>query len=130
MTTEKTPSNQAQPVAESTSTRPVVAPAVDIYENEHEYLVLADLPGIPNDGVQIRFEKGELSLYAKRPDTTPQGEVIGSELLGADFRRLFQIPETVDSERIDAKLQAGVLHLVLPKASKAKPRQITVKATS
>jgi len=128
MTTEKNPSTQAQPVAESTSTRPVVAPAVDIYENEQEYLILADLPGIPNDGVEIRFEKGELSLYARQPDRAANGEVIGSELLGADFRRLFQIPETVDSERIDAKLQAGVLHLVLPKASKAKPRQITVKA--
>lgn len=118
MTTEKNPSTQDKPVAEAASTRPAIAPAVDIYENEHEYLVLADLPGVANDGVQIRFEKGELSLFAKRPDEAP-----------ADYRRLFTIPETVDSERIDANLQAGVLHLVLPKASKAKPRQITVKAS-
>jgi len=118
MTTEKNNNPQAHAVAESASTRPVIAPAVDIYENEQEYLVLADLPGVANDGVQIRFEKGELSLFAQR-----------SESAQADFRRLFTIPETVDSERIDAKLQAGVLHLVLPKASKAKPRQITVKAS-
>jgi HSP20 family molecular chaperone IbpA len=117
MTTEKNSSTQDKPVAEAASTRPAIAPAVDIYENEHEYLVLADLPGVANDGVQIRFEKGELSLFAKR------------EAAQADFRRLFTIPETVDSERIDANLQAGVLHLVLPKASKAKPRQITVKAS-
>jgi HSP20 family protein len=126
MTTEKQ-TTQTQPVAESTSARPAVAPTVDIYENEHEYLVLADLPGVTNDGVEIRFEKGELSLYAKRNDLSG-GQVLGSEILGADYRRLFHIPETVDSERIDAKLQAGVLHLTLPKASKAKPRQITVKA--
>lgn len=118
MTTEKHQNPQAQSVAESASTRPAIAPAVDIYENEQEYLVLADLPGVANDGVQIRFEKGELSLFAKRPAEAP-----------SDFRRLFTIPETVDSERIDASLQAGVLHLVLPKASKAKPRQITVKAS-
>lgn len=118
MTTVKTNTTQDRPVAESTTTRPAVAPAVDIYENEQQYLVLADLPGVANDGVQIRFEKGELSLFAKRPDDAP-----------ADFRRLFTIPETVDSERIDAKLQAGVLHLVLPKASKAKPREIAVKAS-
>lgn len=116
MTTETT-QNPHKPVAEATSTRPVIAPAVDIYENEHEYLVLADLPGVANDAVQIRFEKGELNLHAARPEAQ------------ADFRRLFSIPETVDSERIDAKLQAGVLHLVLPKASKAKPRQISVKAS-
>lgn len=121
MTTEKNPSTHDRndkPIAESASTRPVVAPAVDIYENEHEYLVLADLPGVANDGVQIRFEKGELSLFARR-----------SEEAQADYRRLFSIPESVDSERIDASLQAGVLHLTLPKASKAKPRQITVKAS-
>jgi HSP20 family molecular chaperone IbpA len=129
MTTEKN-TTQAQPVAEAASTRPVIAPLVDIYENEQEYLVLADLPGVANDGVQIRFEKGELSLYAKRPDEAARGESLGTEILGADYRRLFTIPETVDSERIDAKLQAGVLHLVLPKASKAKPRQITVKAAN
>lgn len=126
MTTEKN-DTQTRPVAETASTRPVMAPAVDIYENEHEYLVLADLPGVANDGVEIRFEKGELSLFARRAEAGVRGETLGSEIVGADYRRLFTIPETVDSERIDAKLQAGVLHLILPKASKARPRQITVK---
>jgi HSP20 family molecular chaperone IbpA len=113
--------------AESTTNRPVIAPAVDIYENEHEYLVLADLPGVAHDGVQIRFEGGELSLDATRQDETAS-EYIGNEIVAADYRRLFRIPETVDSEKIDAKLVNGVLHLVLPKASKARPRQISVKA--
>jgi HSP20 family molecular chaperone IbpA len=105
----------------------VVAPAVDIYENEREYLVLADLPGVPSDGVRIRFENGELSLDATRQNGET-GEIIGSEIVAADYRRLFRIPETVDSEKIDAQLKNGVLHLVLPKASKARPRQISVKA--
>jgi HSP20 family molecular chaperone IbpA len=113
--------------AESTTNRPVSAPAVDIYENEHEYLVLADLPGVAHDGVQIRFEGGELSLDATREGETAS-EYIGNEIVAADYRRLFRIPETVDSEKIDAKLVNGVLHLVLPKASKARPRQISVKA--
>ena len=113
--------------AESTTNRPVIAPTVDIYENEHEYLVLADLPGVAHDGVQIRFEGGELSLDATRQGETAS-EYIGNEIVAADYRRLFRIPETVDSEKIDAKLVNGVLHLVLPKASKARPRQISVKA--
>ncbi len=118
-----------QSTAESTSSRPVIAPAVDIYENEHEYLVLADLPGVPHDGVRIRFEGGELSLDATRQDDQGSSEYLGNEIVAADYRRLFRIPETVDSEKIDAKLSNGVLHLVLPKASKARPRQISVKAS-
>jgi len=113
--------------AENTTTRPVVAPTVDIYENEREYLVLADLPGVPHDGVQIRFENGELSLDAKRQEDK-YSDYLGTEIVAADYRRLFRIPETVDSEKIDAKLINGVLHLVLPKASKARPRQISVKS--
>jgi len=117
-----------QSTAENTTTRPVIAPAVDIYENEHEYLVLADLPGVPHDGVRIRFENGELSLDASRQDEN-RDDYVGTEIVAADYRRMFRIPETVDSEKIDARLQNGVLHLVLPKASKARPRQISVKAS-
>jgi HSP20 family molecular chaperone IbpA len=120
-------STNKQSTAEPTTNRPVIAPAVDIYENEHEYLVLADLPGVAHDGVQIRFENGELSLDARRSGEQAD-DYVGNEIQLADYRRLFRIPETVDSEKIDAKLVHGVLHLVLPKASKARPRQISVKA--
>jgi HSP20 family protein len=120
-------STNKQSTAEPTTNRPVTAPAVDIYENEHEYLVLADLPGVPHDGVQIRFENGELSLDARR-QSEQADDYVGNEIQLADYRRLFRIPETVDSDKIDAKLIHGVLHLVLPKASKARPRQISVKA--
>jgi len=120
-------STNKQSTAEPTTNRPVIAPAVDIYENEHEYLVLADLPGVPHDGVQIRFENGELSLDARRQDEQAN-DYVGNEIQIADYRRLFRIPETVDSEKIDAKMVHGVLHLTLPKASKARPRQISVKA--
>ncbi|MBK9756864.1 MAG: Hsp20/alpha crystallin family protein [Nannocystis sp.] len=112
--------------AEPTTNRPVVAPAVDIYENAREYLVLADLPGVAHDGVQIHFEGGELSLAASRPDDKAS-DYLGSEIVDADYRRVFRIPETVDSDKIEARLVDGVLHLVLPKTGKAGPRQITVK---
>lgn len=120
--------------AESTRGRPVVAPPVDIYENAEEYLVLADLPGVDTNDVQIRFEDGELSIRASRADIGP-GEgngrgagAPGEEFVAADFVRRFSIPETVDASKIDAKLQAGVLHLTLPKASRVRPRQISVKS--
>ena len=121
-----------QRTAESTRGRPVVAPPVDIYENAEEYLVLADLPGVDTNDVQIRFEDGELSIRASRADIGP-GENNGrgapsEEFVAADFVRRFSIPETVDASKIDAKLQAGVLHLTLPKASRVRPRQISVKS--
>ena len=128
MSKDKSINTTTPSTAENTTTRPVIAPAVDIYENEHEYLVLADLPGVPHDGVRIRFENGELSLDASRQDEG-KDDYVGTEIVAADYRRMFRIPETVDSEKIDAKLQNGVLHLVLPKASKARPRQISVKAS-
>ncbi len=127
MNQDKNLAPKSETAAEPTTTRPVVAPTVDIYENEREYLILADLPGVASDGVRIRFENGELSLDATRTNGE-SGEIIGTEIVFADYRRLFRIPETVDSEAIDAKLQNGVLHLVLPKASKARPRQISVKS--
>ncbi len=128
MSNANTISTNTPSAAENTTTRPVIAPAVDIYENEREYLVLADLPGVAHDGVQIRFENGELSLDATRQDEQ-HGDYLGTEIVAADYRRLFRIPETVDSEKIDARLHNGVLHLVLPKASKARPRQISVKVS-
>ncbi|MBL8970792.1 MAG: Hsp20/alpha crystallin family protein [Myxococcales bacterium] len=122
--TTVTPTHSA---AEPTTNRPVVSPAVDIYENEREYLVLADLPGVAHESVQIRFEGGELSLAAARQEDKAS-DYLGSEIVVADYRRLFRIPETVDSDKIEAKLVDGVLHLVLPKSTKAGPRQISVKS--
>lgn len=126
-TTQVTQSKPTAPTAESTRGRPVVAPPVDIYENQEQYLVLADLPGVKTDDVQIRFEDGELTIRATRNDVG-QGEVLGAEFSAADYVRRFSIPETVDASKIDAKLQAGVLELTLPKASRVRPRQISVKS--
>ena len=119
--------NTQRTPAENTRTRPVVAPPVDIYENAAEYLVIADMPGVANDDVQIRFEEGELTIRAAR-EYKGEGQVLGTELHSADYLRRFTIPEIVDADKIDAKLTAGVLYLHLPKASRARPRQISVKA--
>jgi len=128
MSNDKTiATNSPQGATEQASTRPVIAPPVDIYENTNEYLVVADMPGVSNDDVQIRFEDGELSIRATRK-AAAEGQYLGNELVEADFARRFSIPETVDAEKIDATLQHGVLHLVLPKASRARPRQISVRA--
>ncbi len=101
--------------AEATSSRPVVAPTVDIYENAEGYLVFADLPGVGSEGIDIRYEEGELRLRGDRAERE------------ADFLRVFKIPEDVDAQAIDAALDNGVLELRLPKSKTVQPRKITVR---
>ena len=104
--------------SETMSSQPSIAPAVDIYENDGGYLVLADLPGVGIEGVDIRYEEGELSLIGRRDEAR------------RDFRRVFKIPEDVDAEAIGAELDNGVLELRLPKAKSVQPRKIEVRASA
>jgi HSP20 family molecular chaperone IbpA len=120
---------EAGTTAESTSTRPSVAPPVDIYENAEGYLVFADLPGVQGDAIDVRYEEGDLSLSARR-DLDAEGDPVAAEFRAVDFRRVFKIPEDVDAAAIDAEFEDGVLQLRLPKAKAIQPRKITVRATA
>lgn len=105
--------------------RPVAAPAVDVFENEHELLVVADLPGVAQDQMSIHFDKGRLTIEGKRtlPTWTPRF----TETEAADFRRTFLVPQGIDAEKIGAELSQGVLKVHLPKHASVKPRRIEVK---
>lgn len=103
-------------------------PRVDIVETELELLLYADLPGVPAEDVDIRFEKGELVLHGR---CAPRHEGVNlrfSEYGVGDFYRAFSISEAVDPTKIAASLKDGVLTLRLPKTEKAKPKRISVKA--
>jgi len=106
--------------------RPAVAPAVDIYENAEELLVVADVPGVEQKNVSIRLEKGELTFEGRRSDAAEVG--LSAENL-PDYRRSFLLPQGVDAEKIAADLSAGILKIHLPKSAALKPRQIPI-ATS
>lgn len=106
-----------------------VRPRVDVYENEEELLVLADLPGVKKDGVEVRFEAGELHVSAERP-YVPAGAPLAEEYRAAPFARAFAMPEGIDAEKIDATLDKGVLTVRLPKVAAKKPRKIEVRATA
>jgi HSP20 family protein len=112
---------------EKTAQRPAIPPAVDVFENENELLVIADLPGVTQDNLSIQFDKGQLTIYGRRspPAWTPllvEGDM-------ADFRRTFVVPQGIDSEHIAADLAQGVLQVHLPKHASAKARRIEVKAS-
>jgi HSP20 family molecular chaperone IbpA len=101
-------------------------PPVDIYEEGDTLIVLADLPGVSKDGLQVHVEQGILSLEGKVDRDTP-GQVLNREFSYASFFRQFRITEAIDTEKIRAKLFNGVLRLELPKAEAAKPRRIPLE---
>jgi len=107
--------------------RVTVAPPVDIYENDEEILLVADLPGVKTEDVKIRLDRGELTLEARRSDETTGRPLALSYQPHDNFRR-FLVPGGIDGSRIDAQLKNGVLFLHLPKAEEAKPRQIPVRS--
>lgn len=106
----------------------VVTPLVDVFENAHEVLLFADMPGISEKDINIRFEKNQLSLEGRyegqREEQNGQNGLNGQSFV---YARGFVLPSGVDPEKITADLRNGVLQVHLPKRDSLKPRQITVK---
>ena len=118
----------ASAAAEQTRPGPVYSPAVDIFENDTSITVLADMPGVKAQDLQIDLRESVLTLTGRvtRPETPSESEVVREYGSGTFFRQ-FTLSESVNQSAIDAKLTDGVLRLELPKVEKAKPRQITVR---
>jgi len=115
---------------ERVSRRAVVTPAVDIFENDDELLVIADVPGATAEGLNLNFDKDQLSIEAT---TTPPVEGLKPlfrEFHGAvvDYRRVFELAPGIDVEKIHAELDQGVLSIHLPKSAATKPRRIQITA--
>jgi HSP20 family protein len=104
-------------------TRPLreVRPAVDVYENTDELLMLADMPGASAESVSIRVENALLTLQAQRIANDGQATL--------QYYRAFQVPDSVDPEGISAELKQGVLHVQLKKHERAKPRVIPIRSS-
>lgn len=107
--------------------RATVRPRVDVFENDAEFLVVADMPGVAADAVDVRFEGGELYLEGRR-SPPPTGKSLVLETSGADFQRSFAMPDGIDASKIEAKHTAGVLTVHLPKSDAKRPRRIEVRA--
>ncbi len=104
------------------------APAVDIFETEHELVVKADLPDIEPKDLDIRVENNILSIRGERKfeSKVSQDKYLRVERAYGSFSRSFSLANTVNSEAIKADYQNGVLTLTVPKREEAKPKQIRV----
>lgn len=94
-----------------------VAPPMDIYENEDEFVLLLDVPGVNKEDIQLEIEQGVLTLSATRKRT-------GAEL---EYRRAVSVSELIDPAGVRAELDRGVLTVHLAKRAELKPRRIQIQ---
>ncbi len=108
-------------------TRPMV-PALDISEEENRYVVRADLPGLSKDDIEITYQDGVVTLKGERKgsEKTENGRVYCHERFEGKFGRNLQLPQKIDTEKIEASFKDGVLELILPFAPEAQPRRIQI----
>jgi HSP20 family protein len=103
------------------------APPVDVFENADEVLIVADVPGVPSDGIDLRLENGTLTLEAKRLVAKTESPALAREYEEMDFATTFRIPAGIDATAIGAETKNGTLVVRLPKAAAARPRKISVR---
>ena len=103
-----------------------VAPPVDIYETRDGLVVLADVPGVATEALDVRVDNNVLTIRGHARPAVP-GDVTYREYELVNFVRQFELPDQVDQSRITADLKCGVLTLHVRKAEEAKPRQIEVR---
>jgi len=106
---------------------PRVAPVVDIYENQDEILLHADMPGVTKEHITVNVDNGKLEISGIRKLET-SGTGNWSEFGDVEYRRVFSVPQSIDVAKVNAELKEGVLKLHLPKSEAAKPRTIEISA--
>ncbi len=100
-------------------------PAVAIHEDADGYTIEAEMPGVTKDGVHVTVENGELAFTGTK-SARPAGTRIYGEIAREDYRRVFDLDPDIDTAKIEAKMNQGLLTLRLPKAQEKKPRTISV----
>jgi HSP20 family protein len=114
---------------ERTGMRRVFVPRVDILERDGDVTLLADMPGVSSDSVDITLEKNILTIRGMVNFERPEGyDLAYAEYAVGDYERTFALSDEVDRDKIEAMVKNGVLRLLLPKAESAKARKIAVKA--
>ena len=102
------------------------APALDVYQDKDQFTVVAELPGLKKEDIELSLHNGVLTISGERKQEKKGEEGYRNERFFGRFQRSVTLPATVDGNAVKATYQDGVLKVVLPKAEEAKPKQIEV----
>jgi len=102
------------------------APPVDIYETDTGYVLMADMPGVTPDGLEVIAERDELTIRGRvtRQNETPP---IYQEFELTDYYRVFMLTQDLETDQVSATLRDGVLRVEIPKSARLQPKKIPVK---
>lgn len=115
--------------AERTRARRTFIPRVDIYETNADLVLMADMPGVDKESVDITLEKNVLTITGNVELAQPDNyDLAYAEYEVGDYQRSFTLSSEIDREKIEAVVQNGVLRLRLPKVGQARAKKIAVKA--
>ena len=112
-----------RPVAESAR---YTTPDVNIFETKDGYVLEAEMPGVNREGLDITVEDNELTIVGRRASAEVSGEALYRESTAADYRRVFALDPAIDTAKISAQVDQGVVTVRLPKSERVKPRKIVV----
>jgi HSP20 family molecular chaperone IbpA len=108
--------------------QPTLTPRVDVLEDGTGITLLADLPGVAREALEINVEGDALTIEGQVSTATPQAmEATYAEVRVPRYRRMFTLSRELDGSRIEAQLKDGVLRLRIPKQEHAQPRRVQVK---
>ena len=116
---ENRPASNAQPTS-------FVSPEVNIFETGDGYMLEAEMPGVNKDGLEITLDGTEITIVGHRHVEPLSGQSLFRESHEGDYRRVFELDPAIDTGKISARMDQGILTLTLPKSERVKPRKITV----
>ena len=115
--------------AEQTRPQRLYTPATDIHETKEQLVLLADMPGVKQDGVEITLEQNILTVFGHVDEPEfPGYSLTYAEYGMGSYSRKFALSNEIDRDGIQASVKNGVLKLILPKSKRAMPRNITVQS--
>ncbi|EEF57573.1 Hsp20/alpha crystallin family protein [Pedosphaera parvula] len=110
----------------ATGNRKFVSPEVNIFETKDGYVLQAEMPGVDREGLDITLEDNQLTILGHRQPESINASLLYRESSNADYRRVFELDPAIDTAKINAKMDQGVLTLTLPKSERVKPRKVTI----
>ena len=113
-------------VRETSKAEQFVAPAASVSEEGDGYRLQVELPGVNKEGLEISTDGNEMTITGRRSLPAIDGTVVHQESRRDNFRRSFEIDPSIDVNKINARIEQGLLTVTLPKAEHVKPRRITV----